>query len=367
MPSAPATRASWPRLRPRLVAIWVLLIGGFLAGVFAAVAWALHAPDPPEPTAAQPRGIHIAEIAAADFLAGRDTRVPVSDEADVAFGRGDLTPDGFPGGDESGGGSADALADDPPEAPGGDRPNSGEDASGDDSPQDAGNPEGGAGGGPLADDEVRSGPLDVAHLAWQRMEVDAPPSGDAAGGEIERHVFLVILDGGATMELTVPVHVRGPDAALAAHPTLLPAPPTADDLAGATYRDFPDVVGNVPDPVADTIDDWAEALLADDRAALRAITGDPSTTGEYVGLQGFELEDGPEVITAVDDQIGLTVRVRVWVRDTRANQFVTSLDYDLAVNDVDGALPRIVAWGPAGTGFGLTDYANNTAVQRAAD
>lgn len=306
--AVPAERSSRRSLRIKLAVIYVLLAVAASSGVFAAVAWSVAAPEPTDPLASQSSTRHIADAAVDDFLQGRTVSVPVSREASATFG--------------------------------------------------------------LDEDAGRPGVAADAGLAVQRRDHrgftrSVHPNPNVAG-EIELHHYRVVSVDGDRYDLTVPVHVDGGSAALAAHPSLLPDVAVEQDppLAGLDYRTVDGYRSNLGEAVAEVVEEWAQALLDDDGESLRRVAGDPREQVSYRGVSGFTLAEDLDEPVAVSGgapyRDGVLARARIWVRGESAQRFVTSVDYDLYLTEVGTALPKVAAWGPPGSGPTLTPYANSS-------
>jgi hypothetical protein len=110
------------------------------------------------------------------------------------------------------------------------------------------------------------------------------------------------------------------------------------------------------EPVVRRVQQWAQAFVTGDAVALAEVTGD--TLGrQFQAMGGFQ-NGGVEVVTAVAKPSGEELVVRARVRLVRANQFNTSAEYDLLVTGYTTSDPKVVAWGPAGSGPVLAPYQN---------
>jgi hypothetical protein len=166
---------------------------------------------------------------------------------------------------------------------------------------------------------------------------------------------------GLAWQVAVPVYLDGP--VLAAAPTLLPPPRhPATPLPALDYRGDIDQV-TPPSNVVPLVAEWATAWASDDRATLKRLTGDVDP-GIYRGLGGFVAERTVLVSAVAIDRVSqsgvprrLVVRVTVWVRPEGANVSGQSVELDLLVEDASTDLPKISAWGPAGS-TPMVEFAN---------
>lgn len=127
--------------------------------------------------------------------------------------------------------------------------------------------------------------------------------------------------------------------------------------ASATFEE-----GAPPNPAVSTkIQEWAAAYFADDQKTLTDLTGDPMG-GTYAGLGGFVLARNVQisshvvadpvtipVVNGVTPNEPVYVRVQAWVHPVGAEQSVLSNEYDLLILDAGTAQPKVVAWGAAGS------------------
>jgi hypothetical protein len=193
--------------------------------------------------------------------------------------------------------------------------------------------------------------LSLAQGSWRRELV--------TGRLVETHSFLVVTAERA-YTLTVAVALDGSVATLAAYPTLTPALVNPGKPAPALeYQGVDSLVESIPTPVSDVLAEWAAAYAADDVQALQVIVGDRTAqAGAYRGLGGFTLATQPVIRSAVATVDGYVVRVRLVLSATSADGVQMSTDIDVLVQQPNTTLPKVVAWGPAGTGPSLTKYQN---------
>lgn len=166
---------------------------------------------------------------------------------------------------------------------------------------------------------------------------------------------------GSAWQVAVAVYPQGPQ--LAATPSLVPlAPTTQAQLPALDYRGDTSQVAP-PAPVVSLVAEWATAWAAGDSATLKRLTGD-TAPGVYRGLGGFGVERTVLISAVTIDSdpaaaapLRLVVRVAVWVRAPGANVSGQSVELDLLVVDAASDLPKVTAWGPAGS-VPLVSFAN---------
>ena len=177
--------------------------------------------------------------------------------------------------------------------------------------------------------------------------------------EYEVHTFWV---GTATKILRVGVTTTldgGGNPVLASQPSLLPQAITpAKPVDPVDFSNAKGVVTAVPSGFEGQLTRWSNAFASDDRATLADLVNSP---GNYVGLGGFSVVGTPTILTVLTDGRSnwLNVRVRITLAQVGNPGFSAISDYDLLVKP-DGNLPKIIAWGSAGTtGFPLEAYSNS--------
>lgn len=190
---------------------------------------------------------------------------------------------------------------------------------------------------------------------------------DNPANAAELHTFTLsamLGDKAVFYDATVLVSVSDTLGAIAAgEPTLLPRVPAATQ--GWSSQTWPGYdTAQVPDAVAQSVGQWAKAFT-ESADALRLYVGDEDSTHSYMPLQGarvlsssvvsagyvkVEGEEKPKVIIA---RVELTL---AW--STAPDAKGSKVMYDVRVEQAHTASPRIVAWGPTGTGPALTKYGN---------
>lgn len=117
------------------------------------------------------------------------------------------------------------------------------------------------------------------------------------------------------------------------------------------------------------IEQWARAYVADDREQLKVLingaTGGDAPAGDYIGLGSYTLAATPEVLSVVPHTTladHAYARIR-FVFSGGADGFTATNELDVLVSRFASNDPRVVAWGAPGTGPVLQPFLNNTAFQ----
>lgn len=294
--SIPAARSSLPVLRLRLWLVLGMLLVSALLGLFSAVAWILDEPAPVDFSQARPRAQGHALAIAEAWLAGRATSLPVAQGIDPTFN------------ELSAGGAYVSV-------------------------------------------------LSITPVRWTRSSV--------VGVEVETHYLLV--DGKeADYVAVLPFRFTVASAnraypsvpVLAAYPSLLPADPTTVAEALEYQNVELAVDGGPPAEVQVRLEQWGQAYAANDGASLRDLADDTAARPEaYQGLGGMSLYGPPEVRATVATDSGLVLRVRFGFIPAGASAGF-SMDLDMLITAPDSTKPRIVSWGPPGSGPSLRPYGN---------
>ena len=199
-------------------------------------------------------------------------------------------------------------------------------------------------------------------LVWDRFTKSLLPN----GVPVELHTFLVhrslrgptvVDESGATIEgertlqlMEVSVLVATPvdtNPAVAARPYMIPA--VYSDLDVRTDYSDSTLLKTLPGPAINQLRAWGSAWARDDSEQLKLLTGDQTPNVRYVGLGGYSL-NGMSVISALEfapDEF--VVRARVGLRS--ANGSILEMDMDLTITAASSGLPKVVGWGPAGSGL----------------
>lgn len=242
-------------------------------------------------------------------------------------------------------------------------------------------------GKPLAIDTLRTWlandpqPLPGGTLvSWDGVEVttpSVPPQEASATGSVstEVHAFTVIDEGHGLYAATVTVEVHEQLGSRAVGTPSLErlAPSVVSGEGWGTGEDWPGYQSATPtDEVTDAVQAWAEAYTAGDPKRLRVAVGDADLEHAYMPLTTAAGVTSKITAAAVltpqspDDQPDSSILlVRVELRLAYPGQSTGTgaaktvpVTYDLLVHGADAAAPRVVAWGPVGSGPQLTAYGN---------
>lgn len=190
---------------------------------------------------------------------------------------------------------------------------------------------------------------------------------------LEVHDFTVMDNNNMLYTASVQVaddSVAGPQ--VLGSPSLMP-----QALASTNFQmdnPWPGMASQSMPPTTDTsVNSWAEAFTSGRPDDLRQAVGDPDVNHSYTPLyrvQEFEVtttesayfnsvnDEGAEV----QDQSRALMRVDLVLRwegqSIPEESRESTMSYDLLMVGVDSASPRVVAWGPPGTGPQLEEYSN---------
>lgn len=227
-------------------------------------------------------------------------------------------------------------------------------------------------------------PVDGGHvLSWDGVQVINPPAPpkDAKEGEsktypnytVEVHTFTVADSAGYLYEGSIAVEANDlMGTRVASTPSLMPIAPSAPqgEAWGMSTTWFGWQDAQAQDPVAKSVQSWAEALTSGDPVKLRQAVGDTDPSRAYMPLGVADDTKATVTASAVktpeskDQDPDMSVMlIRVEVLATLNGQQVSDkenqrspITYDLLVEGADTAAPRVVSWGAAGTGATLTPY-----------
>ncbi|SDH39752.1 hypothetical protein [Microbacterium sp. 77mftsu3.1] len=195
----------------------------------------------------------------------------------------------------------------------------------------------------------------------------AESSSDSPANDAELHRFTLASDvNGVPLfyDATVLVSVSDSLGAIAsAEPSLLPrVPSSSQGWSGELWPKYSTTPAS--DAVSSTALQWAKAFT-DSGDALRLYVGDENPTHAYMPLQGARIRqatvpaagfikvDGEEEPKTVIARVELVI---AWSDNTQNEGSRTQ--YDVLIEQAHTASPKIVAWGPAGTGPTLKKYGN---------
>lgn len=225
--------------------------------------------------------------------------------------------------------------------------------------------------------------------SWDGVETTPSPAQEAGvdvsaedgGGNLpnyasELHYFTVLAEDDA---YTVTVLVEtNPDlgARVRSQPSVIRVAPSAvtGEAWGTEVTWHGWSPGNVPTPVVDSATSWAFAYTSGDPVQLRMTVGDPDSNHAYMPLGKADqstvkldvLEGAhrkPEQADGAVDSSTMLLRVELRAdlsgEKLGENEDVSkqaAMAFDLLVTGADTASPRVVSWGPAGTGPTLSEY-----------
>lgn len=314
--AVPAQRSTLPDLKVRRRLVLGALIGAAACGVFSTVAW-LTAPDPPAQVtqARDEEAIALATLVVHDYLAGRDTRVPVAEGVSGAFSQNGSA---WPEAQVTFAGSVQYRLGDVP--------------------------------GEVVTTErvtfhVRAGE--------QLLEVSVPMVRSGGGWLL-----------GAAPSLS-PLQVPAAGGGGLDYSELYTNGGTASELTTITWGPA----------IVEQVQRWAHAYASTgaNSSELFELTQDTDPTHSYTGLGGWDVQSARIVSYTAGLNTGdrvarfgstwVTVRVSLVLVPPGANGPTLSADYDLLFEpEVNPARPPVTAWGPAGVGptSALEDYGNAT-------
>lgn len=204
--------------------------------------------------------------------------------------------------------------------------------------------------------EVSSGGIhrtvkSISVVDWKRESVN---------GRVVETQFVLVDAVEADFIVALPFVFDGATPVLAAYPSIQPSrfvgPPPALE-----YQDVAAKLEEIPTAVRERLEQWGRAYGASDGSALRDLADDTAATADmYRGLGSFTLAASPEIRTAVQVSPGvIVVRARfIFIPQDAPAGF--SSDFDLLITAADSTKPRIVAWGPPGSGPALQPYQNRS-------
>lgn len=126
-------------------------------------------------------------------------------------------------------------------------------------------------------------------------------------------------------------------------------------------------------PISDSgqtaVQTWADAYTSGNASELRQVVGDPDASHIYVPISGItstsvKVEASAKVKEGVIAQVTVTSK---WSgRKYQDNADAKPAVYDVLIKGADTAAPRVVAWGPPGSGPTLKPYSNAIVLSKAA-
>ncbi|HVT77878.1 MAG TPA: hypothetical protein VHD87_12670 [Acidimicrobiales bacterium] len=172
----------------------------------------------------------------------------------------------------------------------------------------------------------------------------------------EIHTFVFSTTGGKLYNLAVTVLITDNGPVIAALPALSPGR-VAPVVPGVDYKTLGNPA-NVDEGVTTQVRAWASAYARDDEEGLYRVTGDTQER-RYVGLGGYVVTTQPSVLSSIAKGDKQLVQIRVTMTNLADPGVVLTSDFDLLLEGRGKkALPDVAAWGPAGTGMSLERYQN---------
>lgn len=161
----------------------------------------------------------------------------------------------------------------------------------------------------------------------------------------------VALDGAVTVEKS---------------PTLMPSTEgdgvtaSGDDDWGAGA-----VTAPAPEGLDVVLESWLKAYASGDAEQLRAVVGDGSTDHTYAPLVGWTADRaGVESCAQINGSSTIACRIHYNASPVSSPTTGLSVLLDIRVEKADTAVPQITAWGPPGSGRGLTRFSNAIRTER---
>jgi len=198
---------------------------------------------------------------------------------------------------------------------------------------------------PTSDQTQVGAPISVVSLSVYKIQYE---------GSVVLVQLLAEPAQGSELLVVVPMQMRGQVPVLVGYPSLLPytaavaAPPaiTAAPTQG---------VSPLPAGAQSQLDAWAQAWATNNQAQLYSLSGDTSNQTFY-GLGGWTLQQPPQVVQTQQrgDQELVTVVLTLAAQSNPSQ--VLQTPYQVLLQPVGQPLPDVVAWGPAGVGWGLRPY-----------
>lgn len=211
----------------------------------------------------------------------------------------------------------------------------------------------------LQDDDDREisvvEPIPFDFVSWQDATVTATGT-----TPFETHRFLVGLDSGRVLDVTVVIMVTPTGPVLAQAPTVqaprLADTPSADGLGWGSALG----AANPSNAVIEQIQAWAQAWAQADTRELYALTRDTEPR-LYRGLGGFTPTNVAVLAAGTNEEGKIVARVRITMFDDSIPSVIVNTDFDVLVGRVTEPLPSIEAWGPPGSGPTLVAFQNGEA------
>lgn len=207
---------------------------------------------------------------------------------------------------------------------------------------------------------------------------DVAATEQEVGYQLRTHDFTIRAKDGIYYRAAVRIAYSPPKGVkVLSTPTITPLAPSAvDDWDPVEPMAGWETTG-ASTSTSDAITSWARALATSPNE-LKLVTRDEDSSHVYSTLTGVNVISA-SVIRAwspVDDRgeieaSTLVATVSIEMTDAESadggGDATTTVQYDVLVRGADTAAPYVTAWGPAGSGPGLTDYQNAVSLNGAVD
>lgn len=224
-------------------------------------------------------------------------------------------------------------------------------------------------------------------ISWDGADLTPPPTPEPGAPEsdlarlpnytTELHRFTLIDSAGTLYAGTITIQ-SNPDlgSRVTGTPSATRMPPSSP--SGAEWGSSEPWQGwsttQTPSEVDEAVREWASAFTSGDPRELRRVVGDTDATRSYMPLGAAQPGSTTTAIRyaalrtpepdAPQDTTLMLVRVELSANfgeppteeERLRQQRRPAFTYDLLVSDADTATPRVVSWGPVGTGPDLSPY-----------
>ena len=214
-------------------------------------------------------------------------------------------------------------------------------------------------------------------VSWDGFTVrEAPPlppnapSGQQPPSYVEEVHTFTVTDGESIFDAVVLVHAdEKAGAKMVGSPTLMPRPTLTEASWAGEVPWFGFISAPNDAEIEPAVTAWADAFASGSPKSLKQSTGDPSKANSYVPLTGAESATVEIVATGIQEPENedapaptwMIARVNLTVTWSAAEklepgQQLSTITYDLLIDGIDTATPRVVSWGGSGTGPLLQPY-----------
>lgn len=201
---------------------------------------------------------------------------------------------------------------------------------------------------------------------------------DAIGYKLMTHDFTIRTTDGVYYRAAVrTAYAPTKGVKVLSSPTITPVNPSAVSEWDPTEPTDGWTSAGASDAATSAITSWAGAL-ATSPSDLKLATRDGDASHVYASLTGVKVSEvtvtnawSPEDDKGNSDPSTLVATVSIELLDADApdddTSSQTTVTYDVLVRGADTAAPYVTAWGPAGSGTGLSDYENAVALDGQVD